>query len=127
MTSLVNMGMLTAMPQPAMDRLPKVRLALTRASRDRTMLLERTYDELIARAPFGQQAALQVLRAEGKESLITSVRHIGTWTLREVTSRWPEYCVASNTIQAEMRARVRKEVALTYPMLAELSVNVLVS
>ena len=81
-----------------------------------------------AGAPLSNRARLcrqtePPLRAEGKESLITSVRHIGTWTLREVTSRWTEYCVASNTIQAEMRARVRKEVALTYPMLAELSVN----
>lgn len=125
--SLDEMDTLTAMPQPAMDRLPAVRLALTRASRARTVLLERTYDELISRAPLGEQAALRALRAEGKENLVKSICHIGTWTLRDVTSRWPEYCLASNTIRAEMRARVRKEAALTYPLLADLSVNLLVA
>ena len=124
---LDEMDILTAMPQPAMDRLSKVRVALTRASRARTLLLEPAYEELIARAPSGQHAALRALRAEGTESLIKSVRHIGTWTLREVTSQWPEYCIASKIIRAEMRARVRKEAALLYPMLSDMSVTVIVA
>lgn len=120
LSSLDELDILTAKTQPPMDRLPAVRLTLTRASRARTVLLERAYNDLVARAPASQKAALKTLRAEGMETLVSSARHIGTWTLCEVTHRWPDYCVASNTMRANMRARIKKEAALVYPLLAEI-------
>lgn len=127
LSKLDEMDMLTTEAQPPMDRLPAVRLSLTRASRARTVLLEQAYGELIARAPASQKTALEALRAEGKENLVRSGRHIGIWTLREMTNRWPDYCAASNAIRAEMRARVKREAALTYPLLAGLPANALVA
>lgn len=124
LSNLDELETLTAMPQPPMDRLPAVRLLLTRASRSRTMLLEGTYGELIARAPPERKVALEALRAEGKDGLVRSGGHIGTWTIREVTCRWSDYCAASNVMQAAMRIRIRKEAALVYPLLADLPTSV---
>lgn len=115
---LDELDALTARPEPPMDRLPAVRQALTRASRARTMLLERIYDRLIAEAPPPRRAAIEALRAEGKGGLITSTRHIGSWTLREIAGRWPDYCAASATMRAAMRERIRNEAQLIYPLLS---------
>lgn len=113
-----EMDELTARPQPPMDRLPAARHALTRASRARTMLLERLYDRLIANAPESKRPAIEALKAEGKTGLIASTQHIGSWTLREIASRWPEYCTASAAIRAKMRRRIRSEADLIYPLLS---------
>jgi hypothetical protein len=110
---------LTSLPQPPMDRLPALRQALTRSSRARTMLLERAYDQLIADAPPARKAGLELLRAQGKDNLITSTQHIGSWTLRQIADRWPDYCAASTKIRADMRQRIRSEKELIYPLLAE--------
>lgn len=113
-----EMDELTARPHPPLDRLPAVRRTLTRASRARTMLLERLYDRLIAEAPVNKKAAIEMLKAEGKAGLIASTEHIGSWTLREIASRWPEYCAASVAMRAKMRERIRSEVHLIYPLLS---------
>jgi len=110
---------LTSLPQPPMDRLPGLRQALTRSSRARTMLLERAYDQLIAEASPAKKTALETLKADGKDNMITSTRHIGSWTLREIGDRWPEYCAASATMRADMRKRIRSEKDLIYPLLAD--------
>lgn len=83
------------------------------------MLLEGAYDQLIAGAPPGKKAALESLKADGKANMITSTRHIGSWTLREIGDRWPDYCSASATMRAEMRKRIRSEKDLIYPLLAD--------
>jgi len=119
LSKLDELDALTSMPRPPMDRLPALRQSLTRSSRARTMLLERAYDQLIADAAPAKKAALELLKAGGKENMITSTRHIGSWTLREIGGRWPEYCAASATMRAEMRKRIRSEKELIYPLLAE--------
>jgi hypothetical protein len=110
---------LTSLPQPPMDRLPALRQALTRSSRARTMLLERAYDQLIAASLVEKKPALELLKAGGKDNMITSTQHIGSWTLREIGDRWPDYCAASAKMRAEMRSRIRSEMELIYPLLAE--------
>ena len=105
-------------PVPSMERLPAVRLALTRASRGRTMLLEQLHATLIERATPAQRIALEAFKAEGKHNLTVSAQHIGSWTLREITSRWSDYCKASNRMRADMRQRIAREEALVYPLLA---------
>jgi len=119
LAKLDELDALTSLPQPPMDRLPALRQALTRSSRARTMLLERAYDRLIADAPAARKAGLELLRTEGKDNLITSTQHIGSWTLRQIAERWPDYCAASTKMQADMRKRIRSEQDLIYPLLAE--------
>jgi hypothetical protein len=119
LAKLDELDALTSLPQPPMDRLPALRQALTRSSRARTMLLERAYDRLIADAPPARKAGLELLRTEGKDNLITSTQHIGSWTLRQIAERWPDYCAASTKMQADMRKRIRSEQDLIYPLLAE--------
>ena len=123
LAGLDELDALTAQPDPPMDRIPAVRLALTRASRARTILLERIYDQLITRALLEQKARISALRAWGKDNLAASTRHIGTWTLREIARRWPEYCVVSNRMRYAMRDRIKKEANLIYPMLADHSLR----
>jgi hypothetical protein len=119
LVKLDELDALTSLSQPPMDRLPAIRQALTRTSRARTMLLESAYDRLIAESPPEKKAALEGLRAEGKGNLITSTQHIGSWTLRQIADRWPDYCAASTTMRADMRQRIRREKELIYPLLAE--------
>lgn len=119
LAKLDELDALTSLPQPPMDRLPTLRQALTRSSRARTMLLEGAYDQLIAGAPPGKKATLESLKADGKANMITSTRHIGSWTLREIGDRWPDYCAASATMRADMRKRIRSEKDLIYPLLAD--------
>ena len=83
------------------------------------MLLERAYDQLIAASPVEKKPALELLKAGGKDNMITSTRHIGSWTLREIGDRWPDYCAASAKMRADMRKRIRGEMELIYPLLAE--------
>jgi len=119
LAKLDELDALTSLPQPPMDRLPALRQALTRSSRARTMLLERVYDRLIADAPLAKKAGLEALKAEGKYNMITSTQHIGSWTLRQIADRWPDYCAASAQMRADMRKRIRSEKELIYPLLAE--------
>lgn len=115
--SLAELERLTAKPEPPMDRLPAVRLALTRASRARTILLENLYPQLIAKAPESARGAVEALRDEAKEDLISSAQHIGAWNMREITSRWRDYCAASNAMRTAMRRRVQREMDVIYPLL----------
>lgn len=82
------------------------------------MLLERLYDRLVASAPESKKPAIEALKAEGKEGLIASTQHIGSWTLREIANRWPEYRAASAAMRAKMRQRIRREAELIYPLLS---------
>lgn len=109
---------ITALPAPDMGRLVATRLALTRASRSRTLLLESIYDELISGSSEPTKAAIGALRAEGRANLMVSIQHIGHWSLSEIAFRWTDYCMASATIQSAMRARIRREVDLIYPLLS---------
>lgn len=114
---------LTSMPEPDVGRLASTRLALTRASRARTLLLESMYDELISGSSEPTKAAIGALRAEGRANLMVSIQHIAHWSLPEIAFRWTEYCMASATIQSAMRARIRREVDLIYPLLSSSEIN----
>ncbi|WP_138995789.1 hypothetical protein [Sphingomonas sp. PAMC 26621] len=119
LAGLDELDALTAQPDPPMDRIPAVRLAITRASRARTMLLERIYDQLVTRAPLEQKARILVLKEEGKDNLAASTGHIGIWTLREIAGRWHDYRAASNTMRYAMRRRIKNEAELIYPLLSD--------
>lgn len=83
------------------------------------MLLESAYGRLIAESPPEKKAALEVLRAGGKDNLITSTQHIGSWNLRQIADRWPEYFARSTKMRADMRKRIGSEEERIYLLLAE--------
>lgn len=118
LSCLDQLEALTAEATPPMERLPAVRYSLTRASRSRTMLLEGQYGQLSDRADPAQRAAVERLKAEGKNNLVRSAEHIGSWNLRAVTKRWPDYCAASKALRAQMRQRVAHEQRVLYPLFA---------
>jgi hypothetical protein len=103
-------------PVPDTAELASVRHKLTRASRGRTMLLESAYPRLDAGATAAEKALVDRLRTDGKEQLISSAEHIGTWSMRQITAQWNAYCTASRRMRAIMRARIEEERKL-YPLL----------
>lgn len=109
---------LTGLPAPSLAELSPARLALTRASRARAMLIERLHSDLDVRADARGRAALEALRADAKAGLVTSAHHIAEWTPREITARWSEYCEASRAMRAAMRKRVAREIEILYPLLS---------
>jgi hypothetical protein len=104
---------------PPMHELSSVRLAVTRASRSRTMLLEQVYPGLIAQADPQERAQLEALRSRATDDIVASAQHIAIWTIREITDRWHDYREASRHLRAGMRERIDREVALLYPLLAQ--------
>jgi hypothetical protein len=123
LAGLDEMDALTAQHQPPMDRLAAARLNLTKSSRRRSAILERAYPQLMTRLGPDQKARLQALKEQGANNLATSSRHISTWTLREISERWPEYRSASYEIRSAMRQRIRDEARLVYPLLTELGTH----
>lgn len=111
---------LTNANQPQLTRLATCRLALTRASRTRSRLIQNSYNQIYAFASAQEKAALSALATEGRAALVISVNHIGKWTLTTIVDEWPEYCIVSRAMQASMRARVDQEAKVLYPMLATL-------
>lgn len=114
---LDELDQLTRQAAPPMERLPAVRLDLTRASRARTMLLDRHHLDLLNRVSAAGRAQIEQLKAVAKQDLIVSANHIGAWTLREIAARWPDYCAASNDMRRAMRDRIAREKKLIYPLL----------
>lgn len=119
LAALDEMDILTAQQQPAILRLPAVRLKLTQASRKRTTLLDLAYPTLMSRATSSERAKLKALQMQGAAGLSNSSQHIRTWTVHEVSARWFDYRKASNKMRSAMRLRVREEASLIYPMLGE--------
>ncbi len=117
LASLDELEALTKQADPPMDRLPAVRLALTRASRSRAALLDRLHGQLVQRASANRRVELEALKGEAKANLILSSQHIGSWTVREIIARWPDYCAASKEMRTAMRRRISREVELIYPLL----------
>lgn len=117
LASLDEMESLTKQSDPPIDRLPAVRLALTRASRNRAALLDRLHGQLVQRASPKQRADLEALKGAANDNLILSSQHIGLWTVREIVARWSDYCAASKEMRAAMRRRISREAEVIYPLL----------
>lgn len=114
---LDDLNELTMASEPSLVRLAAVRLALTRASRARTTLVESLYNQLLGAASRQEQDALTALASEGRGALISSIHHIGTWSLSKVSENWDEYRSASQKMQGSMRTRVSREAEILYPAL----------
>lgn len=123
LTQLDELDRLTARAEPDMDRLPAVRLALTRASRARTLFLDRHHRQIVAAAPASRRLAIDTLRQEMLVQMDASANHIGRWTLRAIAECWPDYCAASATIRATMRRRIQSEASVLYPILSALPLD----
>lgn len=121
LASLDELESLTKQADPPMDRLSAVRLALTRASRKRSALLDRLHGQLAQRASPKQRAELETLKGEGRDNLFLSSQHIGLWTVPEIVARWPDYCAASKEMRAAMRRRISREAELIYPLLDQVT------
>lgn len=96
--------------------LSHIRYRLSRVSGARRKLVDALCTDLIAR---GEPAEpLRALRDANAATRAISTAHIGTWSLREVSSDWAGYCRASATMRARMRRQIEREKAVLYPYLS---------
>ncbi|TZG25040.1 hypothetical protein [Sphingomonas montanisoli] len=103
--------------EPRLAEVAAARLAISKVSRVRASFLEATvYPAIEAFAP----QAIAGLRSRGRERMLASSEHIKRWTTAELQTNWPEYRVLSKGLRIGMRARIREEQALLYPLILRL-------
>jgi hypothetical protein len=117
---LDELDKLTTLPEPPMDRLPAVRLALSRASRARTLFIDRHHRMILEAAPAHRRAAIIALKQDMAAQMDASATHIGKWTIDAIVEAWPQYCSASATMRGTMRRRISAEASVLYPVLSAL-------
>jgi hypothetical protein len=106
-----------ARPAPG-DALPAVRLALSKASRRRRSLLQCAILPALHDLDPENGRAVDGLRRQLADDLVTSSEHVGRWTLAQVQADWLGYRKASDAMRAHMRQRIEAEAALLAPLLA---------
>lgn len=103
--------------EPRLPAVTAARLALTRASRARTLYLETAvYPVLLAN---GRISAVTELRDAGRAQQAHSAEHIGRWTAREIELCWGDYKKASNSVRRWMKERISLEKEVIGLLLAE--------
>ena len=103
---------------PPTERLLAVRRSLIRASRNRTMLLERLFEKLSRQGDAGQPAAVERPNIKGKNNLVQSAEHTGYSPLRAVTGKWPDHRASFKSLRAQTRQRVAHENRILHPLFA---------
>ncbi|MBS0477782.1 MAG: hypothetical protein JSR79_00590 [Proteobacteria bacterium] len=102
-------------PDPA--ALARARWQLTRASRNRGLLIAGDIFAAIERSGRIDAGALAALRADHHAAIAASSRHIAAWTPERILSDWPGYQQASAKHRASMRERIAAEQSALYPIL----------
>ena len=115
---LHDLDLLTQSEAPRLDAVASTRLRLTRASRRRTVLLDtKVYPAVLESSTDAERRSVEKLRDEGRQALLTSVGHIGRWTIGDIEERWKDYQVASREMQRSMVRRVKDERDTLYALL----------
>lgn len=109
LTALTDRGL------PDRSRLADQRLALSRASAARSLLLElEIYPYLLATLPAEDAQAVRRLRTEALAQRVSSAGHVGRWTIDAAMADWPGYCEASRAMRTAMRQQIAAEQSLLY-------------
>ena len=103
-----------ASSHPDIAAVSAARLALSKASRARNCFLENTVYPAVE--PL-DRAVIDGLRSRGRERAMMSSEHVHRWTVAEVSRCWSEYRAVSTEIRHGMRARIREEQTLLYPLI----------
>ncbi|GGB40517.1 hypothetical protein GCM10011380_32500 [Sphingomonas metalli] len=117
---LDQLDRLTQQAEPPIAELPAARLALSRASRARTLFIEQNLPEIIGSAPPSRLVRIRALQHDTALQMDRSANHVSTWSLQAIASDWPAYRRASAEIRDAMRLRIKEEAALLYPILSAL-------
>ncbi|RVT94693.1 hypothetical protein [Sphingomonas crocodyli] len=108
---------LAAVAEPRLAEVAAARLAISKVSRVRSSFLEaEVYPAVEAFAPM----AIAGLRTRGRARMLASSEHIKRWSASELQLHWSEYQTLSKGLRIGMRARIREEQALLYPLILRL-------
>ena len=96
-----------------------VRLALSKASRERRIVFAEVCDRF-ASLPVRQRRALDELKQEDALWTVQSNIHVRTWTREAIEADWEGYRRASAVIRKAMRQRIAREKLVVYPLFRSL-------
>lgn len=109
---------LASEPPTSDGTLTGMRWKLSRASRNRSMLVENDILPLLLEcASQSEKDQLAELRNALRESSSRSSQHVAAWSGKTVATDRLGYRHASEAIQLEMRARIDREKRVLYPLL----------
>lgn len=106
-----------AKSEPDQDRLPAVRLKLTRLSGRRKSLIECSIAPLLHDAAPEDARRIADLRYESAGIAVATSTHIARWTTRQILADWSGYQRASADMRRAMLRRIDQEAAVFYPLL----------
>jgi hypothetical protein len=106
-----------AKPQPDADRLPAVRLKLTRLSGQRKSLIECSIAPALRNIAPDDAARVAELRQAIAPIALATSDHIARWTMRQIAADWAGYQRASAAMRRAMLRRIDQEAAILYPLL----------
>lgn len=107
---------LTTYDSPPQGRLETVRWFLSRARRDRRLVLEAIF-ETIPRLPSAQAEALRSVRALTYEAIARASEHIARWTLDAIEADWTRYREETRRMRDLWLRAIEQEQRTLYPLL----------
>lgn len=114
---MAKMDALTREERPDRARYSHLRWQLSHYSLMRRMLSAKIFAHLEQIVSQADAEALRTLRASDRELARSSTAHIGRWSTETINIAWLDYCEASRDIRWKMRAYLRMEQQLLFPIL----------
>lgn len=111
----------TSGPVPDRSAFAETRWRLTKASRERWILLQVRIMPALRRSLPDRSDLVERLEADAVRHQSQAALHMGRWPLHAAIADWPAYCPASRVIQIQMRARIDDEAVTLLPALSELA------
>jgi hypothetical protein len=123
LVELAAMQSLQDQPKPRPEQWAQARWKLSRASRQRRMIVDAIYPLVLAGGTVVDVHRIRQLQEQDTTMLAASHAHVGQWTPERISVDWSGYCDASRVIRRGMTDRVRAERDLLLPVLARLAAS----
>ena len=118
LTHIDALNAVTRTDAPDAERLARVRLQLTRASRQRRRLIHESIVPAIQPVCRADELfGLEKLRLDRVAQAAYSSQHIGIWTMARIVEDWAGYRHAMARMGVAMKANVETERRVLYPLL----------
>lgn len=108
---------LTQQPTLRRGQLEAVRWFLSKARRERRVLLEQIYAAMIPRLPQAEANAVRSVRAITHQSLRAASEHIAKWPMDAVEKNWAGYCEQTRNVSDLWLRAIDEEREVLYPVL----------
>lgn len=96
-----------ALPDPI--AICRARWNVSRASRNHRAVVASIFTDLLTGAETEHLAVINSLQSSGIKHTQRYTRHIQEWAPHRVMTSWPDFCVGSSEIQADIESRIETE------------------